>query len=80
MILHILSRKIISNTTVAHFCSGSLAVVAGLVMFIGIRRLAAMELTEAEVLMGSLTVMSFAGICLALGFLVRLVMKPATFS
>jgi hypothetical protein len=72
MIRALASRKILSNTLASRIAFGGLTLVSGLIMILGIGRLPEMDLTEAQVLFGSLTIMSFAGICLMLALLIRL--------
>ncbi len=75
MIHAIANQKIVSNKLAGQIISGGLSLAAALVMILGIRRLPEMDLTEAQVLMGSFSIMSFAGICLVLAMLVPVLFK-----
>ena len=68
MLKHILRRKVASNRACGAACQTLFNVSACLVMICGIRRLADMQLSEEQVFVSALAVMSLAGILLLLGF------------
>jgi hypothetical protein len=71
MLKNFLSRNVASNEFLVRSCQACMSLGACFVMIFGIRRLAQMDLTEAEVFTSSLAVMSLAGIFLILGFALR---------
>jgi hypothetical protein len=66
-----LTRPILRNETVGRALYTLCLATAAFVMIAGILRLPKMDLTEAEVYFGSLTIMTVSGICLILGALLR---------
>ncbi len=77
MITRIFTRRIASDAAIARLgqavCFGS----ACLIPVIVLRRFAALELTEAELLMGVLATMSMALLCAVLGMLLQPAIKAA---
>ncbi len=73
MIRALANRKIVSDETAGKVVSGTMLTIGTLVMILGIRRLPEMDLTEAQVVFGALSIMTFGGICV----LLAMVMGPA---
>lgn len=71
MIIQTLKRTIVADQRVAHFCQIVCSIVAGLVMVFGIRRLAVMDLTEAQLFSAMTDTLLLAGLFIVLGFLCR---------
>ena len=71
MIIQTLKRTVVADKSVAHFCQIVCSMVAGLVMVFGIRRLAVMDLTEAQLYLAMTDTLLLAGLFIVLGFLCR---------
>jgi hypothetical protein len=69
--MQLLKRTIVADKHVAHFCQVVCSIAAGLVLVLGIRKLAALDLTEAQLFSSMTGTLSLTGIFLALGFLCR---------
>jgi hypothetical protein len=63
MITQLLKFRIVSDCAFYRFVQAMLFIMAGAVPAIVIRKLAAMDITEAELMIGSLVAMSFALLC-----------------
>jgi hypothetical protein len=71
MIIQTLKRTVAADKSVAHFCQIVCSIVAGLVMVFGIRRLAVLELTEAQLFSAMTGTLCLTGVFIILGFLCR---------
>lgn len=71
MIIQTLKRKVVADRSVAHLCQIVCSLVAGLVMVLGIRRLAVLNLDEAQLYSALTGTLSLAGVFLILAFLCR---------
>ncbi len=71
MIIQILKRTVVADKSVAHFCQIICSVVAGLVMILGFRKLAELELTEAQLFSAMTGTLLLTGVFIILGFLCR---------
>ena len=77
MIVQLFSRRVASDTLVARLGQAVCFASACLVPVLVIRKLAALELTESELLLGVLATMSFALLCTAVGLLLEPKTKAA---
>jgi hypothetical protein len=71
MITQLLKQRVASDKGVAHFCQIVCAVVAGLVLVFGCRRLPALELTESQIYSALTSTLLLAGVFVILGFQCR---------
>lgn len=71
MIIQTLKRTVVADKSVAHFCQILCSIVAGLIMVFGIRRLALLDLTEAQLYSAMAGTLFLAGIFIVLGFQCR---------
>ena len=71
MITQLLKRTVLADKSVAHVCQIICSIVAGLVLLFGIRKLAELELSEAQLFSASLQTLSLAGVFIVLGFQCR---------
>jgi hypothetical protein len=71
MITQLLKQRVASDKGVAHFCQIVCAVVAGLVLVFGFRRLPALELTESQIYSALTSTLLLAGVFVILGFQCR---------
>jgi hypothetical protein len=71
MIIQTLKRTAVADKTMAHFCQMVCSILAGLVMVFGIRRLAVMDLTEAQLYSAMTDTLLLVGLFIVLGFLCR---------
>jgi hypothetical protein len=71
VITQLLKMKVVSDKRVAHFCQIVSAVVAGLVLVFGFRRLTTLELTEVELFATSVQTLFLAGVFIIIGFQCR---------
>ena len=71
MIIKELKQPVLADKTVAHFCQVVCSVAGGLVMVAGIRKLATLELTEAQLYTALTATMILAGIFIVLAFQCR---------
>ena len=71
MIVQFIKRKVFSDKSVAHCCQVICSVVAGLVLVLGFRRLAALELTEAQLFTAATETLLLTGVFIILGFQFR---------
>ena len=68
-----LQRELLENGAVFRAVQMLCSLVAGLVLILGIKRLAELELNEAQVFFGSLGVIGVTGVFIMLGFILRLI-------
>ncbi|HWW00461.1 MAG TPA: hypothetical protein VNZ64_12245 [Candidatus Acidoferrum sp.] len=71
MMIQTLKRTVLADKSVAHFCQMVCSMVAGLVMVFGIRRLAVLDLTEAQLFSAMTGTLLLTGVFILLGFLCR---------
>ena len=71
MIIQTLKRTVVADKSVAHFCQIVCSIVAGLVMVFGIRKLAAMDLTEPQLYTAMTGTLFLTGVFIVLGFQCR---------
>ena len=71
MIARLLKLRVGSDRGLAHFCQVVCAVVAGLVMVFGFRRLTALELNEAQLFSACLQTLLVTGVFVVVGFQCR---------
>ncbi len=71
MIAQMLKRTVATDKSVAHFCQIVCSLVAGLVMMLGMRRLAALDLDEARLYSAITATLILTGVFLILAFLCR---------
>lgn len=71
MIVQVLKMRIMADKTVAHFCQIVCAVVGGVVMVTGIRRLAELDLTQSELFLAMTGTLLLSGVFVILGFQCR---------
>jgi hypothetical protein len=71
MIAQILKRTVIADKSVAHFCQIICSIVAGLVMVLGFRKLAELELAEAQLFSAMTGTLLLTGVFIILGFQCR---------
>ena len=71
MIIQMLRRRVLSEKRVAHICQILCSVTAGLVMILGFRRIAELDLTEAQLFTAITGTLCFSGVFIILGFLCR---------
>jgi len=77
MTIHTLKRTVAADKNVAHFCQIVCSIAGGLVMVLGIRRLAELDLTEAQLFTAMTGTLSLAGVFIVLGFQCRAWRKVA---
>jgi hypothetical protein len=77
MNVQILKRKVVADQVVAHVCQIICSIVAGLVLVLGIRRLAELNLDDAQLYSAVNGTLVLAGVFLILAFLCRLWRKSA---
>ena len=77
MIIQLLKRKVASDKSVAHVCQIICSIAAGLVLVLGIRRLAELELTESQLFLTLIGTLLLAGLFIVLAFLCRIWRKSA---
>ena len=71
MITQLLKRTVLADKSVAHVCQIICAVVAGLVLLFGFRKLAELDLSEAQLFSASIQTLFLAGVFIILGFQCR---------
>jgi len=71
MIIQTLKRTVVADKSVAHFCQIVCSIVAGLVLVFGIRRLAGLDLDEAQLYLAMTGTLFLSGVFVILGFLCR---------
>ena len=71
MIIQMLKRTVVADKSVAHFCQVVCSVVAGAVLVLGIRRLAALDMTAAQLYSAMTETLLLSGVIIILGFLCR---------
>jgi hypothetical protein len=71
MIIQTLKRSVLADKSVAHFCQIVCSIVGALVMGLGIRKLAALDLTEAQLFVAMTGTVLLTGVFIVLGFLCR---------
>jgi hypothetical protein len=71
MIIQIFKRTIVADGSVAHVCQIICSIVAGLVTVLGFRRLAELQLTEAQLFSAMTSTLLLTGVFISLGFLCR---------
>ena len=71
MIIQTLKRTVVADKSVAHFCQIVCSIVAGLVLVFGIRRLAGLDLDEAQLYSAMTGALFLSGVFVILGFLCR---------
>ncbi|HEX7861170.1 MAG TPA: hypothetical protein VF773_12630 [Verrucomicrobiae bacterium] len=69
-IRHLLHRRVVSDQSAKWIVFGCLTSTSLLVMILGIRRLAELELTEAQILFGATGIMTLAAMFIILALLV----------
>jgi len=71
MITQLLKRSVMADKTMAHICQIICSIVGGLVLVLGIQKLAALDLGEAELYTAMTSTLFLSGIFIALAFLCR---------
>ena len=71
MITQLLKWTVLADKSVAHICQIICSIVAGLVLLFGFRRLAELELSEAQLFSASIQTLFLAGVFIILGFQCR---------
>ena len=71
MIIQTLKQTVVADKSVAHFCQIVCSLVAGLVMVLGIRRLATLDFDGTQLYSAMTGTMFLAGVFVILGFLCR---------
>jgi hypothetical protein len=71
MIIQTLKRTVLADRSVAHFCQVVCSIVAGLVLALGIRTLAGLDLDEAQLYSAMTGTLSLSGVFIILAFLCR---------
>ena len=71
MIIQTLKRTVVAERNVAHFCQIVCSIAGGLVMVLGIRRLAELDLTQAQLYTAMTGTLILAGVFIVLGFQCR---------
>jgi hypothetical protein len=71
MIARLLRREVAADKSVAHVCQITCSIVAGLVLWFGFRKVAVLELSEAQLFSASVQTLLLAGIFIILGFQCR---------
>ena len=71
MVIQTLRRTVVADKSVAHFCQIVCSIVAGLVLLLGIRRLAGLDLDEAQLYSAMTGPLFLTGVFVILGFLCR---------
>ena len=71
MIIQTLRRTVVADKSVAHFCQIGCALVAGVVMVFGTRRIAELNLTETQLFSALTGTLLLTGLFIVLGFLCR---------
>ena len=71
MIVKMLKRTVVADTSMAHFCQIVCAMVSGLVLVFGFRRLAELDLTESQLYTAMTGTLFLAGVFTILGFQCR---------
>ena len=71
MIMQTLKRTVVADKSVAHFCQIVCSIVAGLVMVLGIRRLAVLDLDEAQLFTAMTGTLFLTGVFIILALLCR---------
>ena len=71
MIIQMLRRKVLSEKRVAHVCQILCSVTGGLVMVLGFRRIAELDLTEAQLFSAVTGTLCLTGVFIILAFLLR---------
>ena len=66
-----LKKTVVADKSVAHFCQIVCSITSGLVLVFGIRRLADMDLTEAQLFSTMSATLLLAGVFIVLGFQCR---------
>jgi hypothetical protein len=71
MIIQTLKRTVVADKSVAHFCQIVCSIVVGLVLVLGIRRLAGLDLDEAQLYSAMTSTLFLTGVFIILAFLCR---------
>jgi hypothetical protein len=71
VIIKMLKRTVVADQSVAHFCQVVCSIVSGLVLVFGVRRLAALDLTESQLYTTMTGTLFLAGTFTILGFQCR---------
>jgi hypothetical protein len=71
MMIQTLKRKVATERDVAHFCQLVCSIAGALVMVLGIRRLADMDFTPAQLYTAMTDTLILAGVFIVLGFQCR---------
>jgi hypothetical protein len=71
MIIQTLKRTVVADKRMAHFCQILCSIVAGLVLMLGIRRLADLDLNEAQLFSALTGTLLVTGAFIILGFQCR---------
>ena len=71
MIIQTQKWTVVADKNVAHFCQVVCSIVAGLVLVLGIRRLAGLDLDEAQLYSAMTGTLFLTGVFVILGFLCR---------
>jgi hypothetical protein len=66
MIIQMLKKTVVADRSVAHFCQILCAIASGLVLLFGIRRLAEMDLAEAQLFSELTNTLLLAGVFIVL--------------
>lgn len=77
MIVKMLKRTVIADKRVAHFCQIVCSIVSGLVLVVGIRKLAEVDLSESQLYTAMTGTLVLAGVFVILGFQCRAWRKAA---
>ena len=71
MIFSMFKRRVVADKSAAHFCQILCSVIAGLVLVLGIRRLAVLDLNEAELSSALNGTLILTAVFIILGFQCR---------
>ena len=71
MITQMLKRTVVADKTVAHICQIICSIIGGLVMVLGIRRLATLDLDQAQLYTALTGTLFLSGVFIVLAFLCR---------
>jgi hypothetical protein len=71
MIMQTLKRTIVADKAVAHFCQIVCSLAGGLVLMLGILKLAVLDLDEAQLFSALTGTLLLTGVFIILGFLCR---------
>ena len=71
MVIKMLKRIVVADSSVAHFCQIVCSIVSGVVLVFGFRRLAELDLTEPQLYTATTGTLFLAGAFTILGFQCR---------